>query len=61
MNFVALGWFFKWSLTGLNLEFYFSYISCHTKVKGPSLPDYLFLSRNRIVGFILFSTVFVLY
>ena len=30
----------KRSLTSLNSEFFFSYTSCHTKVKEPSLPYY---------------------
>ena len=34
------GRFFKRSLTGLNLEFSFSYTSCLTKAEEPSLPYY---------------------
>ena len=32
---------FKWSLTGLNVEFSFSFIDCLFKVKEISLPCYL--------------------
>ena len=44
---------FKRSLKGLNSEFSFSQIGCHTRVKEPSMPYYLFISEERIVGFIL--------
>ena len=35
---------FKWNLTGLNSEFSFSKISCHTKVKKNLLPYYLLIN-----------------
>ena len=34
------GQFFKWSSTGLNSEFSFSYTSCLTKAEEPCLPYY---------------------
>ena len=48
---------FKQKLTGLNSEFSFSYTSCHTKVKEPSLLYYLLIAGGRIVGFIPFPRV----
>ena len=42
---------FKQSLTGLNSVFSFSYTSCHTKMKKPSLPNYLPIAGWRIVRF----------
>ena len=54
---------FKWSLTGLNVEFSFSLPKYQTKVKEPSLPYYykepslpysLSLAGGKIVGFIPF-------
>ena len=51
---------FKLSLTGLNSEFSFSEASCHTKVKEPSLPYYLSIAGERIVGCILYVKVLVL-
>ena len=47
----------KRSLTGLNSEFSFSTIGCHTKVKVLSLPYYLPIARARIVGCISFPRV----
>ena len=34
------------------IQFSFSSTSCHTKVKEPSLPNYLPIAGRRIVGFI---------
>ena len=51
---------FKRSLTGFNSEFSFSWTSCLTKAKEPSLPDYLPISKGRIIGFIPFPRVLVL-
>ena len=51
---------FKRSLTGLNLEFFFSKTSCHTKAEEPSLPYYLPIAGGRIIGFIPFPRVLVL-
>ena len=52
---------FKRSLTGLNSEFSFSWTGCPTKVKEPSLPDYLPVTGDRIVGFIPFPKELALY
>ena len=54
------GQFFKWSLTGLNSEFSFSYTSCLTKAGEPSLSYYLPIAWGRIIGFIPFPRVLVL-
>ena len=51
---------FKRSLTGLNLEFSFSYTSCLTKAEEISLPYYLPIAGGRIIGFKLFPRVLVL-
>ena len=51
---------FKRSLTGLNSEFSFSYTSCLTEAKEPSLPYYLPITGGRIIGFIPFPRVLVL-
>ena len=51
---------FKWSLTGLNSEFYFSKTSCLTKAEEPSLPFYLLIAGGGIIGFIPFPRVLVL-
>ena len=51
---------FKRSLTGLNSEFSFSYTSCFTKAKEPSLSYYLPITGGRIIGFIPFLRVLVL-
>ena len=49
---------FKRSLTGLYLEFSFSYPGCHTKVKKPYLPYYFQIAGwGRISGFIPFTGV----
>ena len=48
--------FFKQSLTGLNSEFSFSF----TKAEEPSLPNYLPIAGERIIGFIPFPKVLVL-
>ena len=48
---------FKWSLTGLNSEFSFSYTSCLTKAAESSLPYYLPISGGRTIGFIPFPRV----
>ena len=50
---------FKWSLTGLNIEFSF-YIGCHTKFKEPCLPYNLLIAGGKIVGCLPFSKVSVL-
>ena len=54
------GQFFKWSLTGLNSEFSFSYSSCLSKAEEPSLPYYLPIAGGRIIGFISFPRILVL-
>ena len=54
------GQFFKWSLTGLNSEFSFSWTSCLTKAEENSLSYYLPIAGGRIIGFIPFSRVLVL-
>ena len=46
----------KWSTTGLNTEFSFSWIGCHSKVKEPALSYHL-----PIAGFIPFPRVLALY
>ena len=51
--------FFKRSLTGLNSKFSFSY--CLTKTKEPSLPYYLPISGGKLIGFIPFPVVLVLF
>ena len=51
---------FKQSLTGLNLEFSFSYTSHLTKAEEPSLPHYLPIAGGRIIGFIPFPRVLML-
>ena len=48
------------SLTGLNLEFPFSWISCLTKAEETSLPYNLPIAGGRIIGFISFARVLVL-
>ena len=53
------GQFFKWSLTGLNSEFSFSWTSCLTKAEEPSLSYYLPIAGGRIIGFIPFTKVLV--
>ena len=52
---------FKQSLTGLNSEFSFSLTSCFTKAEEPSLPYYLPIAGGRIIGFIPFPRLLVLY
>ena len=52
---------FKRSLTGLKSEFSFSYTSCLTKAEEPSLPNYLPIAGERIIGFIPFPRVLVLW
>ena len=51
---------FKRSLTGFNLEFFFSWTSCLTKAEEPSLPYYLRIAGGRIIGLIPFPRVLVL-
>ena len=51
--------FFKWSLTGLNSEFSFSWTSCLTKAEEHSLSYYLHIDGGRIIGFIPFPRVLV--
>ena len=55
---VTHGQIFQWSLTGLNSEFSFSWTGYHTKVKEPSLPYYLPIAGDTLVGCILFSKSF---
>ena len=43
-----------------NWEFSLSYSCCHTKVDKPSLPYYLLLAGERIVGLTLFCKVLAL-
>ena len=50
----------KQNLTGLNSEFFFSSISCYTKIKEANLPFYLPISGERRVEFIPFLSVLVL-
>ena len=50
---------FKRNLTGLNSEFSF-WTSCLTKAEEPSLPYYLPIAGERIIGFIPFPRVLVL-
>ena len=52
---------FKWNLTGLNSEFSFSLSSCLTKAEEPSLLYYLPIAGERIIGFIPFPRVLVLW
>ena len=52
---------FKRSLTGLNSEFSFSYTSCLPKTEELSLSYYLPIAGGRIIGFIPFPRVLVLY
>ena len=52
---------FKRSLTVLNSEFSFSKTSRLTKAEEPSLPYYLPIAEGRIIGFIPFPRVLVLY
>ena len=51
---------FQQNLAGLHLEFSFSKTGCHTKVKEPSLPYYLFIAERRIARCILFPSVLAL-
>ena len=51
---------FKRSLTGLNSEFSFSSTSCLTKAEEASLPYYLPIVEERIIGFISLPRVLVL-
>ena len=50
---------FKWSLTGLKSEFSF-WTSCLTKAEEPCLP-YLPIAGGRIIGFIPYPRVLVLF
>ena len=52
---------FKRSLTGLNSEFSFSETSCLTKAEEPSPSYYLPIAGGRIIGFIPFPRVLVLW
>ena len=56
-----IGSIFKRSLAGLNSEFSFSKTSCLTKAEEPSLPYYLPIAGGRIIGFIPFPRVLVLF
>ena len=51
---------FKQSLTGFNSEVSFSLTSCLSKAEEPSLPYYLPIAGQRIIGFIPFPRVLVL-
>ena len=51
---------FKWSLTGLNSEFSFSWTSCLIKAEELSLSYYLPIAGGRIIRFIPFPRVLVL-
>ena len=53
--------FFKWSLTGWKSQLFFSYTTCYTKGKDPSLPYFLHINQRRIVGFIPFPKELALY
>ena len=53
--------FFKRSLTGFNSEFSFSKTICLTKAEELSLFYYLPLAGGRIIGFIPFPRVLVLW
>ena len=50
---------FKQSLTCLNLELSFSWPSCNTRVKESSLPYYLTIAGERIIGFMPYTCCFV--
>ena len=52
---------FKQSLTGFNSEFSYFETSCLTQVEEPSLPYYLTIAGGRIIEFIAFPRVLVLY
>ena len=52
--------FLSQSLTSFNSDFSFSKTRCHTKVKEPSLPNYLLIAGRRIVGCISFQSYFAL-
>ena len=52
---------FKWVLTGLKSAFSFPLTSYHTKIKEPSLSYYLPIAGWRIVGFMPFPRVLILY
>ena len=52
---------FKRSFTGLNSEFSFSLTCCFTKAEEPSLSYYLPITGGRIIGFIPFPSVLVLW
>ena len=52
--------FFKQRLTGLNLEFFFSYTCFLTKAKGPNLSFYLPLTGGRIIRLVPFPRALVL-
>ena len=53
--------FFKRSFTGLTSEFSFSQTSCLTMAEELSLPYYLPIAGRRIIGFIPFSSILVLW
>ena len=52
---------FKRSLTGLNSEYSFSKTSCLTKAEELSLSYYLPIAGGRLIGFIPFPRVLVLF
>ena len=56
---VTQGQFFKWNVIGLNSEFSFSKTGCYTKAEELSQPYYLPIFRERILGFIPFTRIFV--
>ena len=52
---------FKWSLTSLNSEFFFSSTSCHAKFKEFSLSYFLLIDGEKTAELIPFPRVLVLY
>ena len=51
------GHFFLAEFNRYEFRYAFPLIACHTKVKKPILPNYLFTAGRRIVWFITFSLV----
>ena len=54
---VRAGQFFIRSLTFLKSDFFFSLTDCHSNAKEISLPYYLPITGERIVGFMPFTKV----
>ena len=52
---------FKRSLPGLNSEFSVFQTGCHAKFEEQSQPHYLSIAGERIVGFLPFPRVLVLF